>query len=223
MRLIRRRRAAAAPREMCRGGAYEADDRYTHASASAAGSRRDHVVFLGTRRREEPFMKRLAVLLVIVVISMLVVVASASAATTLQGKFTGGVATQDHPAFTDDTGYKYPHTVNLVAGGPVSIAIGAPQEVSGELKISGTDLGPFFGRANLNLGQFFAWDPGAWNKQHTVYTVTGTVGEGIPGVDPRFDATLKMPTTPGAKFTMYVEVTASFYNWDYWNFWGVVQ
>ena len=168
-------------------------------------------------------MKRLAVVLIVVVVSMLVVVASASAATTLQGKFTGGVATQERTPYVDETGYTYPHTVDLVASGPLCIAIGAPHEVSGELKISGTELGPFFGRTNLNLGQFFAWDPGAWNKKHTVYTVTGTTGEGIPGVDPRFDATLKMPTTPGAKFTMYVEVTASFFNWDYWDFWGVVQ
>ncbi len=168
-------------------------------------------------------MKRWAVVLLVIVISMLVIVASASAATTLQGKFTGGVATQGHPPYTDETGFIYPHTVDLVADGPLSIAIGAPQEVAGELRITGTDLGPFMGRTNLNLGQFFAWDPGAWNKKHTVYTVTGTVGEGIPGVDPRFDATLTMPTTSGATFTMHVEVTASFYGWDYWDFWGVVR
>jgi hypothetical protein len=110
--------------------------------------------------------------------------------------------------------------VALAASGPVNIVVGAPREVAGELKITGTDLRPFFNRLFVNLGPFCTWDRGGWNGAKTVYTVTGTVGLGIEG-DPLFVVTLAMPRD--GTFTMHVGITESGFNWDYWDFWGVVQ
>lgn len=53
--------------------------------------------------------------------------------------------------------------------------------------------------------------------------MTGTVGGGTSREDPRFDVTLAMPTTSGAEFTKHVEITYSYYYWDYWGFSGVVK
>ena len=86
----------------------------------------------------------------------------------------------------------------------MNIVVGAPREVAGELKITGTDLRPFFNRLFVNLGPFCTWDRGGWNGAKTVYTVTGTVGLGIEG-DPLFVVTLAMPRD--GTFTMHVGIT----------------
>lgn len=157
-------------------------------------------------------MKRLLVVLLIVG-CLLVVVAPASA-TTLTGTFAGGVAVRE------STSTLVPSTMVLAPVGSVTIVVGASHEITGALRVTAPgypDQGPF--PYTLALRNFFVWDPGKWVGD--TYVVTGTIGGGTSREDPKFDATISMPRH--GTFTVHIEITNSFYEWDYWDFSGVVR
>jgi hypothetical protein len=164
---------------------------------------------------KEPLMKRL--LLVLLIVGCLLVVVAPASATTLTGTFTGGTAVRepvDPPVL--------PSTIDLRAVGSVTIVVGAARETSGALRVTApgnADQGPF--PYTLALRNFFLWNPGKWVGN--TYVVTGTIGDGSSREDPRFDVTLTMPRTRGATFNMHVEITNSYFFWDYWDFSGVVR
>jgi hypothetical protein len=156
-------------------------------------------------------MKRLLVVLLIVG-CLHVVVAPASATTVLRGTWTGGVATYQDSTLA---------TMPIYPSGNLVITIYPGSTVVASQMVAVGDQMPFPWKWNWQ--SYFGWDRAVWNGALHTYTIDGTI-RAVPYVKAglEFKAELVANTMEHTLF-MRVDTKGSYWGWDHWDFYGMLQ